>query len=204
MFHTDTLAIICAYISGSIPFGLFFGYLYNAQDIRSIGSGNIGATNVWRTGKKQASILTFLCDMLKGLLPTWLALTYLSPSSALACAAASVIGHIFPIWLKFRGGKGIATTLGAYSVLFPITTCVMVGTWGVSFYLKRTSSISGIMAVFIGTLIISIQTFILHQTTIEEWYLSACIALLIVWTHRHNIYRLSKGCELTLKNDYPA
>ena len=108
----DLAYFIGAYFLGSIPFGLLFTKWFGMGDIRGIGSGNIGATNVLRTGNKKVAILTFLCDALKGMVPAGLA-SFLHPEIAPGIAIMTVVGHVFPLWLKFKGGKGVATAFGA-------------------------------------------------------------------------------------------
>src|SRR5918994_6660060 len=115
-----------AYLVGSIPFGLLLAKAGGAGDVRRIGSGNIGATNVLRTGRKGLALATLAFDMLKGALPVWLAFRYLGPDMAVVAGLGAVLGHCFPVWLKFRGGKGVATALGVMLVLTPLVALVAV------------------------------------------------------------------------------
>ena len=110
---------VIAYLIGSVPFGLLLTRLGGAGDVRAIGSGNIGATNVLRTGRKGLALATLALDMLKGALPVWLAYRYLGPDMAVIVGLGTVVGHCFPIWLKFQGGKGVATAGGVVIALTP-------------------------------------------------------------------------------------
>src|ERR671918_3139333 len=114
-----------AYLIGSIPFGVIVTRLGGAGDLRAIGSGNIGATNVLRTGHKGLATLTLILDVLKGALPVWLAGRY-GPDMAVVAGLAAVLGHCFPVWLKFQGGKGVATALGVMAVLTPLVALLAV------------------------------------------------------------------------------
>ncbi len=116
-----------AYLIGSVPFGLILTRLAGAGDVRNIGSGNIGATNVLRTGRKGLAIATLILDVLKGAMPVWLAFRYLGPDMAVVAGLGAVLGHCFPVWLKFRGGKGVATAAGVVVALTPTVAAVAIG-----------------------------------------------------------------------------
>ena len=113
------VAFILGYLFGSIPFGLVLTKLAGTQDLRSIGSGNIGATNVLRTGRKGVAAATLICDMLKGTLAVIIAGYYGGPNAAMLAALGAFLGHLFPVWLKFKGGKGVATSAGSVLAVFP-------------------------------------------------------------------------------------
>ena len=113
------VGFVIAYLIGSVPFGLILTRLAGAGDVREIGSGNIGATNVLRTGRKGLALATLALDVLKGALPVWLAYRYLGPDMAVVAGLGAVLGHCFPIWLKFKGGKGVATAAGVVLALTP-------------------------------------------------------------------------------------
>lgn len=205
-------AIIIGYLCGSIPFGLIFTRLFEKKDIRAIGSGNIGATNVLRTGNKKLALLTLACDALKGALPVLLMhrvdviflkidnlrLTQTDlvemyadsiPEMAAWAGIASVVGHIFPVWLKFQGGKGVATGLGVIAALsFPVAL-ITIAIWLLVAVVFRYSSLGAIIAFLCCPL--SAIYFTSH--------LNLCafllISILIVLKHRTNIIRLLTGTE---------
>ncbi len=113
------VGFVIAYLIGSMPFGVILTRLGGAGDLRQIGSGNIGATNVLRTGRKGLALATLLLDMLKGALPVWLAWRYFGPDMAVVAGLGAVVGHCFPVWLRFQGGKGVATAAGVVLALTP-------------------------------------------------------------------------------------
>src|ERR1043166_2860586 len=130
-FHFDLMALSLAlgYLLGSIPFGLFFAWLSGAGDIRKVGSGNIGATNVLRTGKKWAAAATLLCDGAKGAAAVLLARHFLPPGAEIFAALAALLGHIYPLWLGFKGGKGVATFVGVALALHWQAGLLVAATW---------------------------------------------------------------------------
>jgi acyl phosphate:glycerol-3-phosphate acyltransferase len=180
--------IIAAYLLGSVPFGLLLTRLFGAGDLRAIGSGNIGATNVLRTGRKGLAAATLLLDLAKGAAAVMLARAYLPGSEALA-ALAAVIGHCFPLWLRFNGGKGVATTMGvSLGLAWPIGLAYAVVWLGV-LAATRISSLGGLSAV--------IAAPIAALLTGHGGYapVLAALALLVLWLHRANIARLRAGTE---------
>lgn len=185
---------ILSYLLGSIPFGLIFGKLFQTEDLRKIGSGNIGATNAFRTGNKIVGILTFLFDFLKGMIPCILGenLGY-SPVLILMLGCLSIVGHIFPLWLKFKGGKGIATTFGVILAVQPIIALVALALWIAIAKIFKTSSIAGLVAIlFIGA-----AFFV--QGNQQEGFLFLPIFALILYRHKDNITRLLNKSELHFK-----
>lgn len=182
--------IIIAYLSGSIPYGLIFTKFFSGIDVREIGSGNIGTTNVLRTGKKGIAAATLTCDAMKGFLPVFFAsCAELKEVSLLAVAFAAVIGHVFPIWLKYQGGKGVATSLGVFWAL-----CWPLGAFSTLMWIiiSRFVKISSLSSLCIFTL------SPLFAALVLSWPLAIfclAIALLIFWTHRTNIQRLLAGEE---------
>lgn len=181
-------ALALGYLLGSIPFGLILTKVFNAGDLRSIGSGSIGATNVLRTGRKGLAIGTLLLDAGKGALAVWLAAQWW-PLAAPIAAFGAILGHCFPVWLKFQGGKGVATALGiALALAWPLAL-VCVAVWLVVVAASRISSLGGIAATLAGPL--------------AAWALDwpelvlplAGIALVVLWRHRANIVRLRAGTE---------
>ena len=138
-------ALAFGYLLGSIPFGLLFGWLAGAGDVRSIGSGNIGATNVLRTGKRWAAAATLICDAGKGAAAVLIARVY-GPELAVVAALGAFLGHVFPVWLKFHGGKGMATFLGVVFALYWHVGLVAAATWLAVAAAWRISSLSTLIA----------------------------------------------------------
>jgi glycerol-3-phosphate acyltransferase PlsY len=181
-----------SYLIGSIPFGLVLGPLFKAGDIRNIGSGNIGATNALRTGKKLYALLVLLCDGAKGAVAIAVVHCLFGdayPHAALMAGIAAIVGHLFPVWLKFKGGKGVATGLGVLAALhWPTGLCVAL-MWLLTARLSRYSSLAAILA-FLQAPIYALAT------DAPEFSLPfAVIAALIIFTHRANLQRLLKGEE---------
>ena len=135
------------YLLGSIPFGLVFTFASGAGDVRKIGSGNIGATNVLRTGKKWAAAATLLCDGAKGAAAVLLGAPFLPTGCEIFAALAAVLGHIFPVWLKFKGGKGVATFLGVCLALYWPVGLLVAATWLGAAFIWRISSLSALVAI---------------------------------------------------------
>ena len=181
-------ALLLGYALGSVPFGLILTRLFGAGDLRSIGSGSIGATNVLRTGRKELAAGTLLLDAGKGALAVWLTAQWWPPAAPIA-AFGAIVGHCFPVWLGFKGGKGVATALGiALALAWPIAlVCALV--WLVVVALTRLSSLGGITATLAGPLAagaLSRPELVLPL---------AGIALVVLWRHRANIARLRAGTE---------
>jgi glycerol-3-phosphate acyltransferase PlsY len=186
-FVLEALAI--GYLLGSIPFGLVFAFASGAGDVRKIGSGNIGATNVLRTGRKWAAAATLLCDGLKGAAAVLFVRAYLPPGCEIFAALAAVLGHIYPIWLKFKGGKGVATFIGVTTALYGPVGLLVMGTWLVAAFVWRISSLSALIAIALSPA----YFFILGRHDYAP--LAALLAVLIFYTHRGNIRRLLQGAE---------
>src|SRR5688572_10002212 len=173
-------ALLGGYLLGSVPFGLLLAMAAGKGDIRSIGSGNIGATNVLRTGSKGLAVATLLLDGAKGFLAVWLAWRFLPDAASLA-ALGAVLGHCFPVWLKFKGGKGVATTLGVcLGLAWPIGLAY-AAVWLAMLAITRISSASG-MSAAIAAPIAAAAT-----GRVELAPVLAAIALIVVWLHRENI-----------------
>lgn len=188
----EYIAILFGYLYGSIPSGLLLAKAMGAGDIRKIGGGNIGATNAMRTGNKKLGALTLLCDMLKGTVAVLMAYA-LAPEAAPLAGLAAVIGHVFPVWLRFKGGKGVATALG---VLFALSPWVFLGsvlTWLAVFKWKRISSLSALVAFALAPL------YCFFTGNMQNTLLVLVLAMLIFVTHRSNISRLLKGEENVFK-----
>lgn len=200
MIDNITLAYVAiisiGYLMGSIPFGLVFGKLFKVGDIRHIGSGNIGATNALRTGNKSFALFVLLGDGLKGVAAILVVHAIFRdslPHAALAAGVAAIIGHIFPVWLKFKGGKGVATALGVVAALHFPTGILVAVMWIVTARLSRYSSLGAILA-FLQSPVYAMATGGKVYALAFAW-----IAILILWTHRANLARLATGTEPTVK-----
>lgn len=186
----DYFFILIAYLSGSVPYGLILAKIFGGVDVRKIGSGNIGTTNVLRTGHKGMAAATLFCDSLKGFLPVYIA-SYVGIEGILllGVAYAAVLGHVFPIWLRYKGGKGVATALGVFWAL-----SIPLGVFSTFMWISITrfvkiSSLSSLCSFALSPLFAAL---------ILSWPLAIfclVIALLIFWTHRSNIRRLMTGKE---------
>lgn len=182
-----TLALLTGYLLGSIPFGLILTRAFGAGDIRQIGSGNIGATNVLRTGRKGLALGTVLLDMLKGMVAVWVA-QYFWDAGILGGIGA-VFGHCYPIWLKFKGGKGVATFMAVATALYWPLALVFAVVWLGLFALTRISSVGGIAAVLAAPIAC------IFMGRMDLFFALLGLALVIVWKHRENIRRLIAGTE---------
>ena len=181
---------LLAYLLGSIPFGLLLARVFGYGDIRKIGSGNIGATNVLRTGNKKLAVLTLLLDIGKGGLAVWLSFISQDMWIIFSSALLVVLGHMYPVWLKFKGGKGVATALGAFLVLLPPLGVAMMILWLIAAIIFRISSLAALIA-FAAAPVLSV----LWLQDENVMLLSGGIAALVFWKHRENIKRLMKGEE---------
>jgi glycerol-3-phosphate acyltransferase PlsY len=182
------LALAFGYLLGSIPFGLLLTRLAGKGDIRDIGSGNIGATNVLRTGSKWLAGLTLVLDCLKAAAAILIAERLFSDETAAFAATGALVGHLYPVWLKFRGGKGVATLLGILIPLLPIAAVVYAAIWILLLLTLRISSVAGMTAAVSAP----ITAAILHSSFFP---MLLGFALLVLWKHRENIVRLTKGTE---------
>src|SRR6478735_7155001 len=183
------VAFLLGYLLGSIPFGLVLTRLAGTKDLRSIGSGSIGATNVLRTGSKPLAVGTLLGDALKGTVAVVLMGYYGGPNAAMLAALGAFLGHLFPVWLKFRGGKGVATYIGVLIGLFwpaAIVFCVM---WLAVAFATRYSSLAALVAAFITPLFL---WWFGHPALAS---LFVVMTLLMFYAHRENIKRLQAGTE---------
>jgi glycerol-3-phosphate acyltransferase PlsY len=182
--------LVIAYLVGSIPFGLILAAAGGAGDIRQIGSGNIGATNVLRTGRKGLALATLVLDALKGVLPVWLAYRYFGPDMAVVAGLGAVIGHCFPVWLKFHGGKGVATAAGVVLTLTPLVGLIVLVLFVLIAVLSRYVSLASILgAIASGPVAMWLGHF-------QAGQLYLALAVLIVLKHAPNIRRLLTGTEL--------
>lgn len=190
---SELLFLVVGYLAGSIPFGLLLTRAAGLGDVRSIGSGNIGATNVLRTGNKKIAGLTLLCDALKGYLPVLAATAFGGEVAMLAAGFGALAGHIFPVWLKFKGGKGVATGLGVLFAWNWIIGLIFIAGWIGTFRITRISSASALTAVLVAVP----ASYVLQQAGYSMLPAWPCLALAaIIWaTHHANIRRLLRGEE---------
>jgi glycerol-3-phosphate acyltransferase PlsY len=195
--------VMGSYLLGSIPFGYLVGRIAGI-DIRNCGSGNIGATNVIRTLGRSYGYPVFAADFLKGfgavkmsiliaarMQPDWIS----SEMFEIAAAISSVLGHSFPVWLRFKGGKGVATSAGALFGLAPVAALVGAAIWVLIFLLTRYVSVASIAAAAALPLIILITTWLGQTTGKLLFYSSVCLAAVVIWRHRSNLSRLMRGTE---------
>jgi glycerol-3-phosphate acyltransferase PlsY len=183
------VAFILGYLLGSIPFGLLLTRLAGTQDLRTVGSGNIGATNVLRTGRKGLAAATLVCDMLKGTLAVLVAAHFGGHEAALAAGLGAFVGHLFPVWLKFKGGKGVATYIGLLIGLAWPGALIFCAVWLLVAWLSRYSS----LAALIASALTPLALWLLGEPGPAALFLLLTAALWI--THRANIGRLMAGTE---------
>jgi len=187
-----TFVILYSYFLGSIPFGLIYAKIAGLGDVRNIGSGNIGATNVLRTGNKQVAAYTLLSDIAKGSIAVLITNKFFSEYSLLSFLIV-YLGHIFPVWLKFKGGKGVATFIGGILITNYILGLVFLITWGVIAKIFKISSLSAIIA-FIVTLVITFVFYDFNLTLLMFFF-----TVFSIYTHRDNIKRIISGDESKIK-----
>jgi len=203
---TWVIALAIAYLIGSLPFGYWIAKAATGEDVRASGSGSTGATNVVRKAGLAAGLATYVLDVSKGMLALWVAAQWLGLSSATAQGAiglAAILGHIFPVYLGFRGGKGVATGVGVFLMLSPRATLLSLLVWALAFALTRTVSVGSLL----GVLALPVSVW-----ATESWWLrrpssvwlptlvwSILIGLMIIARHRENLHRLYQGTELTFE-----
>ena len=183
------VALAIAYLIGSIP----FSYLVARRkgiDVRTVGSGNVGATNVMRSAGRAAGLAAFALDFLKGSLAPWLALRLAGPTIAAVAAVIAVLGHMYPAWLSFKGGKGVATGAGAFLPILPVAAVIGLLTFGVVAWLTRYASVGSIA----GTTALPVVALLMRAPA-PSTAAAAVSAALIVWKHRENIRRIAAGSE---------
>lgn len=184
---TMVLIALLSYLLGSVPFGLLIARLFGFGDIRKVGSGNIGATNVLRTGNKWAAILTLLLDGGKGFLAVFLCNLYAPQFSGMAMFFV-ILGHCFSLWLRFKGGKGVATYIGAVFGIYWPMGLIAIAYWLITAFARKISSLAALSMV----LMMILMAFII---TPHYWIWFAVSAALIIYQHRENIKRLRAGTE---------
>lgn len=188
LWQMPAMMLAVGYVLGSIPFGLLLTRIAGAGDLRAIGSGNIGATNVLRTGRKGLAVATLLLDLGKGAAAVCIA-RWASPDDMVVAGAAAVMGHLYPVWLRFRGGKGVATLMGVVLALDWRIGALYAAVWIAALVLARISSLGGMLAA----LSVPIAAALLGRGDLVP--IGAALALLVLWRHRDNITRLLKGTE---------
>ena len=189
------LLILISYLLGSIPSGLILGKILNKPDLRKQGSGNIGTTNAFRVGGKLLGGLTLLIDVIKGILAVLLPQIFEANFVAFY-GFVCIVGHVFPVWLKFKGGKGVATALGVILGIYPILGILLLGLWIAIFKVSRTSSLASLISLTIAIL----TACILAGHYINSIFLVTSL-ILIVFRHKNNIIRLYKGEENKIPKD---
>tara|TARA_B110000263_G_C15001461_1_gene370698 strand:+ start:35 stop:634 length:600 start_codon:yes stop_codon:yes gene_type:complete len=198
MANNFFLLVIISYLFGSIPFAYILTSIFGYGDIRKIGSGNVGATNVLRTGKKSLAIAVLTLDIFKGFLPITFFLHYDELNYTSSClffiGSISIIGHIFPVWLKFKGGKGVATYIGFVFGIDYLLGITFVFSWLVIGYIKKYSSLASIFSLI--TIPLCAFVFSYDKNTI---YILIYVSFLIIIKHTSNIRRLLNGSENKIK-----
>lgn len=192
----EILILVLAYFIGSIPFGLVISYFAGYGDIRKIGSGNIGTTNVLRTGNKLLALLTLLADSGKIIAAIILAKNLGLIDMDYVVASVSFIGHLFPVWLKFKGGKGVASFLGLSLYLFPKIALVLATVWIIVFVVSGYSSLAAIMAA-----ISAIIALFFTMPMDSNLFLMIFLIVLVLTKHKDNIIRLLNGSESKFKKN---
>ncbi len=182
------IVLLIAYLLGSIPFGLLLTRATGAGDLRKIGSGNIGATNVLRTGRKGLAAATLLLDLAKGAAAVWIGASLVDGGGPMAGAMA-FIGHCYPVWLRFAGGKGVATMMGVVTALYWPAGIVFAVVWLGGLFGTRWSSVGGMSAAVSAPVAMGVMG------RIDLVPVTLALALIVLWRHRANIARLARGAE---------
>jgi len=177
------LIISISYLMGSIPFGLILTKVFLKKDIRQVGSGNIGATNVLRSGNKTIGYLTLILDVLKAVVPV-IYIKFNFPELVYISSLSVFIGHVFPVWLKFKGGKGVATYVGILFSINYILGMVFIFSWLIIFFISKYSSLGSMLSS------LTIPIFIYFNSNYENEYFFIIMFVLILFTHRENVKRL--------------
>ncbi len=183
------LPIVLGYLIGSIPSGLVLCQVFGYGDIRTIGSGNIGATNVLRAGNKTLALVTLLLDSGKGAIAVVIVSLFINSGMGLLTGLAAIIGHCYPVWLKFKGGKGVATTLGTLLAAVPLAGVAACLTWLLVAFTTKISSLSALIAMAVAPVVV----FFVYGAA--PAFVCVLISALVFWKHRANIQRLMKGEE---------
>jgi glycerol-3-phosphate acyltransferase PlsY len=189
------LLVVVGYLSGSVPYGLVLSRLFLGVDVRTVGSGNIGGTNVARVNKK-LGVATIVLDILKAVIPLLVAQRVLAGAPrydfwVMAVAIAAFVGHVYPVWLGFKGGKGVASAFGVYLVLAPPLALIGVATWAGTAFLTRMSSLGSLL----GTIVFVVGMLATRGPAHPLTWSTIVVAALIFWRHRENIRRILSGEE---------
>ena len=200
-----SLTILMAYLVGAVPFGIIISRIFGIKDIRNEGSGNIGAANVWRVAGYKAAVWVFIADIGKGAVAILMAeaaynnfnLSFYSLDLFLAtCGAAVVIGHIFPVFLKFKGGKGANTTLGVAAALLPIHSLICVTVFLIVLMVTKYVSLGSIIGATVLSLGLAFEKYILgHAVSNVYLVMTSILTVLVIFAHRKNISRIISGNE---------
>ena len=192
------IALGVGYLLGSIPFGLIFSFVFGAGDVRKIGSGSIGATNVLRTGSYMAAGLTLLWDALKGAVAVLMMRQWFGPDAALFAGLGAFLGHLFPVWLGFKGGKGVAVSLGILLAIYWPVGLLAFASWGAVLAAFRISSLSALVTAVVTPVYMAL----FHRP--HETMLAVLLAVLVFVAHRENVRRLLRGEEPRVGQSKPA
>lgn len=185
---------VFAYLVGAIPFGVVVGKLFYGTDVRQHGSGNVGTTNVFRVLGKKAGVVVLVCDMLKGYVPAVIAAHFFNPWAAIFIAAAPVVGHMFSVFLKGRGGKGVATGAGVVAALIPLAFLIILVVWLTLVVTTRYVSVASLVAaVLVPVFVIAFDHPLPYQIA------AVLVSIIVWWAHRGNIARLVHGTESRVK-----
>jgi acyl phosphate:glycerol-3-phosphate acyltransferase len=190
-------ALALGYLLGSIPFGLVLTRASGRGDLRKIGSGNIGATNVLRTGSKVLAAATLILDCLKATAAILISIHVLGEETGAFAATGALLGHLYPVWLKFRGGKGVATLLGILIALLPVAAAVYAAVWIFLLLSLRISSLAGMTAAISAPIV---------AEALDSSFAPLLLgfAILVLWRHRENILRLRRGTEPRITSKTPS
>jgi glycerol-3-phosphate acyltransferase PlsY len=192
------IALGVGYLCGSVPFGLIFSFAFGEGDVRKIGSKSIGATNVLRTGNRAAAALTLLFDAGKGAAAILIARKFWGGDAALIAALGAFLGHLFPVWLGFKGGKGVAVSLGILLAIYWPVALLGLASWGAVLAAFRISSLSALVAAVLTPA----YMFLFHRE--HEAVLAVLLAVLVLVVHHENIRRLLRGEEPRIGRSQPA
>ena len=197
------VAVLGGYLLGSLSFAVIVSRLMGLSDPRSYGSKNPGATNVLRSGNKQAAVLTLLFDALKGWLPVWAVLHFgsawgLSASVAALAGLAAFLGHLYPVFFRFQGGKGVATAVGVLVGVNPLLALASLATFGIVLFFSRFVSLASMVAAVFAPAYFLLGDGVAWQASAAEVLSLALMGLLLIWRHRENINRLLAGTESKL------
>jgi len=192
------IALGVGYLLGSIPFGLIFSFIFGEGDVRKIGSGSIGATNVLRTGNYFAAGLTLLWDALKGAVAVLMMRQWFGPDVALFAGLGAFLGHLYPVWLGFKGGKGVAVSLGILLAVYWPVALLALASWGAVLAVFRISSLSALVTAVVTPIYMAL----FHR--MHETVLAVLLAALVLIVHHENIRRLLRGEEPRVGQSKPA